>query len=458
MTNTTKGLQLGLIAVGEFLSFLGCSQAYLEHHLCTFTRSISELGAYSKHHFASGVQVQWLWNGRVPKWSATAVMAPLMKNSEMNEKETRAMKDNRAGGKSGSNVLKKSKRLWHKEILKAAFKTDFTKPDKAQEWGSQYKEKMAKKPGNQVLHVLAKKNNWPDDMLWETNQIKEFLDWTLERHHGLLEVKNDDQYTPLHLAIMSKNNAFVEAVLQNTKLINLGTVLSETCQYGNSLHVAIKSRLLSTELLIDKCARFSQMFAKGHPDSGNTPLHSCMSMDLNEEDGEENDTEYEESDTGDDDDTQSHSYQGGDGVGDDDLQDAKNLGRVVTNGNAMGKSLPPRRKSFMIPPVQESTMQSVKVVKLLIQKHDSVLSLHNKEKRTPYQERVFRLLEKVESQLATENSKIAREEAARKIIASDPIASYIRSYCVKGKDFSRDRIMEALYHPGQGIYSPYLML
>ncbi|KAI0969672.1 hypothetical protein F4678DRAFT_473528 [Xylaria arbuscula] len=375
-------------------------------------------------------------------------MAPLMKPSEMDEKETKAIKDSRAGGKSSSSAPKKAKRTGAEEILKAAAKTDFTKPDKAQEWGIRYKEKMAKKPGNQVLHLLAKRN-WPDDIIWDPPQIKQFLDWTLERHHGLLEVKDRDQYTPLHAAIMSRNDTFVETVLQNTKLINLGTVLPETCQYGNSLHVAIKYRLLSTELMIDKCAQFSQMFAKGRPDSDDTPLHSCMSMDLNE-DGDEDDSEFEEgSDEEDDDDTQSHSYQGGDAVDDDDLEDAKSLGWVVSNNDATGLSLPPRTKSFKIPPVQESTMQSAKVVELLIQKHDSVLSLQNKEKRTPYQERVFRLLEKAEPELAVQESKWAREEAARKIIANDPIASYIRSYCVKNKRFSRDRIMESLYHSGQ---------
>ncbi|KAI0436566.1 hypothetical protein F4803DRAFT_541811 [Xylaria telfairii] len=354
-------------------------------------------------------------------------MAPLTKPSEMDEKETRGIKGGRAGGKISSSAPKKTKRTGAKEILSAAAKTDFTKPDKAQEWGIRYKENMAKKPGNQILHLLAKRN-WPDDMVWEDHQIKEFLNWTLERHHNLLQIKDGDQYTPLHLAIMNHNDIFVEAVLLNTKLMNLGTILAETCQYGNSLHVAIKYRLLSTELMIDKCAQFSQMFAKGRPDNNDTPLHSCMSMDLNEEDGDEDDLE---SDTG--------SYD----VSDGNLQDAKNQGCVVSNDDAMGLSPPSRTKSFRIPPAHEFAMQSAKVVELLIQKHDSVLSVHNKEKRTPYQERVFRLLEKAQI------SKTADEEAARKIIANDPIASYIRSYCVKNRKFPRDRIMESLYHPGQ---------
>ncbi|KAJ3580497.1 hypothetical protein NPX13_g50 [Xylaria arbuscula] len=357
-------------------------------------------------------------------------MAPLTKPSEMDEKETRAIKESRGGGKVSLSAPKKAKRPGPKEILRAAAKTDFTKPDKAQEWGIRYKESMAKKPGNRILHLLAQRN-WPDDAVMEDQQIKEFLNWMLERHHGLLEVKNGDQYTPLHLAIMNHNDIFVEAVLLNTRLINLGTVLPETCQYGNSLHVAIKYRLHFTELMIDKCAQFSQMFTKGRPDNDDTPLHSCMSMDLNEEDEEEDDLE---SDAGsydeDDDDTQSRSYHDGEGVGDDDLQDAKSLGWVVSRDDHI-----PRTKSFKIPSVQESTMQSAKVVKLLIQKHDSVLSLHNKEKRTPYQERIFRLLEKAEPELkrTAQISKMDREEAARKIIANDPIAS----------------IMESLYHPGQ---------
>ncbi|KAI1825479.1 hypothetical protein F4861DRAFT_501270 [Xylaria intraflava] len=371
------------------------------------------------------------------------------------DEKFRSSRSSRTGGKTSSGGPRKSKRTGPNEILKAAAKTDFTNPSKAQDWGSQYKEKMAKKPGNQVLHVLAKKNSWPEDMMWEDHQIKAFLDWTLERYHGLLEVKNDDQYTPLHLAIMSQNNAFVEAVLRNTRLVNLGTVLPETCQYGNSLHVAIKYRLLSTDLMIDKCAQFSQMFTKGQPDNGDTPLHSCMSMDLSE-DGDEDDAGSEEGpdseDSDDDDDAQNLSLDGGDddGVGGNDLQDTNHGGWPAPKNSAMPRLQ--RTKSFAI---QESAMQPAKalakVVELLIQKHDSVLSLHNKAKRTPYQERVFRLLKTVEPRLAdaAERSKSAREETAREIIAKDPIASYIRSYCVKNKEFSRDRIMEALYHPGQ---------
>ncbi|KAI1878942.1 hypothetical protein JX265_003119 [Neoarthrinium moseri] len=399
--------------------------------------------------------------------------AKALKASRVDEKGAKAAKDT----KTSSPATKKSKRTSAEDILTAAASTDFTKPNEAQEWRALYKEKLVKKPGNQILHVLANKDKWPKEMVWEDTQTTYFLDWMLERHHGLLEVKDDDQYTPLHRAIMKGNNAFVEAVLQNEKLINLGTVLPETCQYGNSLHVAIKYGLPSIELMVDKCAKFSQMFSKGQSETNNTPLHSCMSIDLDEERGDEDESDEEDGDGDDDDDDENEDDlsnrdehdRNGIGAGHVDLREAKNLGCVVSNGEKTGlrkprnvdlrsptdiqrrgsQSLSRRTKSFPTPPITDSTKRCARVVDLLIKKHASVLSLTNGAGLTPYQERVARLKEKFIPFLNAKTSDTAREKSEREIIASDPVASNIRSYCVRSTDFSRDKVMEALYHPGQ---------
>lgn len=394
-------------------------------------------------------------------------MAPPTRSSVLVEKEAKAAKDSRAGSKSSSSATpRKTKRSSAKKILTAAAKIDFSNSSEAQEWGIRYKEKLNSKSGNQILHVLASKDDWPDDTLWEDHQIKHFLDWTLKRHHGLLEIKDDNQYTPLHLAIINHNDAFVDAVLRNTDLVNLGAVLLETCQYGNSLHVAIRYRLPSIELMIDKCAQFNQIFTQGQANNENTPLHSCMSLDLDEdggdddEDGSESGAEDDSDDEEYDDDRQSHSNQSCDGdsygLSPVDLRDTKKHGWAtpVANGTGVAHRPPQRTKSFLIPPIQESTKQCEKVVNLLIEKYDSVLSEPNKDKRTPYQERVYRLLEKNEPILRKANSKTDREKSERDIIARDPIASYIRSYCVRKKNFPRDKIMKALYNPGHGTIAP----
>jgi hypothetical protein len=397
------------------------------------------------------------------------------------ETEERVIRQRRGSDK---RTQKKPKKTGAKEILSAALKTEFTNPAAAQEFESRYKEKMRKKPGNQIFHVLAKSSSLPENMQWPDRKVKEFLDWALERHHALLEVKNDDQYTPLHLALMDRNTTFVDAVLLNSKLINLAAVLLETCQYGNSLHVAIKYRLPSIKLMVEKSAQINKMFEKGQPETGNTPLHACMSMDMDEHD-DDSDVESEFDDD-DDEDSQSHSLPDPDHESETPSadehhhhhQELKNLGWVpienglgkrkpthvelkhpTTTGRRESHALPLQRaQSFMVPTITESTSRSIQLVQLLIQKHHAILWQHNTAKRTPYQERIHRLRtsKAIENELAKaektglEDKAAAREELLQRIVAKDPIASYIRSYCVK--EFPRDRIMACLYQPGQGTF------
>lgn len=329
------------------------------------------------------------------------------------------------------------------------------------------------KPGNRILHVLAKPEDWPDGTSWsdDNQKLRQFLDWILESHHDLLENKNEYNYTPLHLAPMHRHTVFVDAVLQNRKLMNLGKVLSEACPHGNSLHLAIKHRLDIDliKLMVDKCA---QMIAQDQGADGNTPLHACMSMDIDREESEAE----SESDEGDEDDqdreTEAAEEQ-------DHVQDAKNLGWIpVDTGTVKRKpthvelksptttqrrpshTLPLQQLSIMVPAAREDVSYSVRrVVELLVQKHDSVLTSYNTENRTPYQERIHQLqlldhvgaeLTKAEQAAPDDEKAAAREAAVRRIVSKDPVASYIRSYCVR--NFPRDKIMTCLSHPGQGTF------
>ncbi|KAH8784970.1 hypothetical protein F5883DRAFT_533894 [Diaporthe sp. PMI_573] len=72
-------------------------------------------------------------------------------------------------------------------------------------------------------------------------------------------------------------------------------------------------------------------------------------------------------------------------------------------------------------------------------------------KRTPYQERIHHLLRikfLQKENVGYDDEKYAlRNSKFRGIVAKDPVAGIIRSYCIR--KFSRDKIMECLYQPGQ---------
>lgn len=99
-------------------------------------------------------------------------------------------------------------------------------------------------------------------------------------------------------------------------------------------------------------------------------------------------------------------------------------------------------------------------VRLLIEACPEALMTKNSHKRTPYQEREHLLLDdddvkQLVKQYAEKNGLRvdiveAREaRAKRMIIVEDPVARYIRSYCVR-ESKSREETMQQLYKPGQG--------
>ncbi|KAK1764325.1 hypothetical protein QBC33DRAFT_203355 [Phialemonium atrogriseum] len=369
-------------------------------------------------------------------------MAP-PQTMEKDEKEAKAM-ENRRGKTKGPRKSDAER------ILSAALETDFTQPAQAQEFEIKWKEKVQKKSGSKILLVLAKKSRWPDGMQWSPAKIKEFLDWALERYHTLLAVKEDD-YSPLHLAVTDGNAAFVDAVLNNQKMtsLGLGQILSETCQHGNALHIAIKHRLSLINLLIEKSARFSEIFSKGDLRSQNTPLHACMAMDLREEDeGDEeassSSSDEDESDEDERDENERDENERNEDERDEDESDEDQHSRIHHDYDGGSAS-----------------RYVLDIVELLVRKQKEVLWQLNGDKRTPYQERINQLrsskfmeteLAKADK-LAADDNKLAADEEKRKaaalqtIVARDPIASFIRYYCMT--QFTRDKIMTCLYQPGQ---------
>ncbi|KAI8281063.1 hypothetical protein K4K60_004436 [Colletotrichum sp. SAR11_57] len=338
-----------------------------------------------------------------------------------------------------------------KEILTAALKTDFNDEEQAGAFESKYKSKWEKKSASNILCVLARKDEWEKDrsFKWTDEKTGEFLAWILKSYHTLLEVKEKTyQMSPLHLALMQDHTAFIEAVLSFPKLMNINQVLIEKGQQGNALHIAVDKTSSSLERLVQKCAQSVTMFTCKHPGTGNTPLHACMSVDL---DAEINDGDSESED-GDEDGSSVASQDQSSGPSDDEDEINKSTLRLMVRGSLNQRG----GQSTKILEGLSPTDKVLSAVKKLIDSHHRVLFSYNLQNRTPYQERLYQLqkanaTEKGSQQTSKPGS--GQDETAvdlsglQKAIAEDQIASYIRSYCVK--NFARDDVMKCLYTTGK---------
>lgn len=331
-------------------------------------------------------------------------------------------------------------------ILDEAKKVDFMQKEQAEGFKIKYNESLLnrKSPGasNNVLHALAGSKDWTPE------KIRSFLDWLLKEYHGLLERKDVTGYGPLHQALMNTNDAFVNAVL-SYGLKNLGKVLALTCPYGTSLHVAIEYESPAIQTMVDKCKSFPGIFKQGTLGSENTPLH--IAMDVDEEELERF--------------LQKHHLiheENPPAELPEKLSEITRLAKIDTVDRRrpnQPEQIPSewtvvdgeRHTAYPISPLQ--------IVELLVTACPDALELRNVKGRTPYQEREYQLrnseivkqaLEKVKSKDNVSLSEL-QETAFRRIFVEDPIALYIRYYCVR--EFDRDKIMTCLYQPGEGKHS-----
>jgi hypothetical protein len=371
----------------------------------------------------------------------------------MDAKASKEAKESRAAlgagrrGKSSGSGVKKSD--GGKSILRDAAKTDFSSEKAAQEWYSNHKEKIARKPGCYILHTLAKGDSGSIASKWKTEDLRQFLRWILGVHHGLLEVADLSRLTPLHHALMEGNAEFVQAVLEHENLINLGNVLPMNCMLGNALHVAIMSENRSVEiiqLLVEKCAQIKDMFVAGRDGDGNRPLHMCMTMDIQADDVDEGSDEGSDlSDDGDGRDTE-------DGVVISSPAIKRRAPNIVTVEDAADFASPvvskrsplgglQRQTTFVSDALVQRRADMLGVVRLLVDAHRAALMEKNREDRTPYQERIHQLR-------SMDIYSDIGEDAMQHVITKDPVADFIRSYCIR--NLPRDEIIKSLYQPGQG--------
>jgi len=370
-------------------------------------------------------------------------------------KESRAALGAGRRSKSSGNSSGNKKQDAGKLILRDAAKVDFKNEADAQAWNSKHKERLLRKNCN-ILLLLASDESvvkrWK-----EPERRRAFLRWVLGMHHHLLEVTAQFQRTPLHMALYEGNSEFVEVVLEHDRLVNIRNVLPLSCHAGNALHVALKSPYRSEmieliELLIKKCAEIKDMFVAGNREDGNCPLHICMSLDIQDDNGDD------ESDVGTD--------ESGDDEDDRDTEDGfmvsspasrRRMGVIDGDGPADMKSPVAatqgpyggdlkRRTTFIMDAfLKQRRDEMLKVVRLLIKANRAALLQKNEGGRTPYQERIHQLR-------AMEIHQRSDEETMQRVITEDPVTDFIRSYCIR--NMPRDEIIKCLYQPGQGMAPP----
>lgn len=385
------------------------------------------------------------------------------KTTRRTRSATTAPKTSRSKAKIGSSP---------EQIIEAAWEVNFLDGNQSQTFEYLYKEKwVTRKSGkDSILHYLANNGaKLPDSDI----KIPQFLRWILGKYYGLLETKDAKDYTPLHSALTENNISFVNAVLNHEpRLRNLDKVLLESCQFGNSLHLAIKFKLPVDNIkqMIEICSDADKLLVSDKGKDGNTPLHTVMDLADDEDPNDGDDSESSRNNSSEDEDdggTVDSQEQSG-------YLDALNAARPPDNNtlfrsNKTAQGLQ-RSYSWRRPEDNESAapkqpnsthtasaLSVQKIVEMLVLKNDSVLQKQNVSKRTPYQERIHLLWKSfASSSPEAENASHIDEKSAlrdakfREVVAKDPVADFIRSYCVR--EFSRDNIMTCLYQPGHGRF------
>jgi hypothetical protein len=136
------------------------------------------------------------------------------------------------------------------DVLRDAESTDFNDRTAVESFESRHHIRLHKDPRyrvsyaeEDVLHQLAKGTL--------TSQQQVFVVWLIRTHRQLLECKTNGGYTPLHKAILEKNNDFVGLVLNHAEAIK--SLLGMQTDLGmTSLHFAIDERSPFTEAIIAK--------------------------------------------------------------------------------------------------------------------------------------------------------------------------------------------------------------
>ncbi|KAF7919273.1 hypothetical protein EAE99_008575 [Botrytis elliptica] len=306
--------------------------------------------------------------------------------------------------------------------------------------------------GINMLDELARTSTWESKQ-----QPKLFLDWILENYPELLEKLNAEGYGPFQKALLERNDDFVEAVLENPALKNLGTAFKLSSNKGNAIHIAVEKMYHATHDILKKCKDPRSMLKQKNGD-GNTPLHIAVS--ISEYDVYSVRTVLRQHHLIPNESTSASTTEPS-------TEPNSRLPRVETNRHTGNQSrsdeqLSQKEISGIDRPLNDETTSYelglqwlYSIVQLLVDTCPDTLEYKNKALRTPYQERedtirsldmIDQVLKEVKATSGSRSDVELREEAIRCILIEDYIGSHIRSHCMH--NFSRDKIMTCLYYPG----------
>ncbi|TGO47459.1 hypothetical protein BOTNAR_0524g00060 [Botryotinia narcissicola] len=131
---------------------------------------------------------------------------------------------------------------------------------------------LSGRSGVNILHELTGSRTWKSEQ-----QPKLFLAWILENYPELLETPNSDGYGPFQKALLERNEEFVEAVLKNPKLKNLGMVFKLSSHRGNAIHIAVETMSPAINEILKNCKDPRNMLRSKNSE-GNTPLHIAVAI------------------------------------------------------------------------------------------------------------------------------------------------------------------------------------
>lgn len=343
-------------------------------------------------------------------------------------------------------------------------------------------EKVAKGRSEEFLHELAVKKGRD-----ELGPYAPFLQWVVKEYKQLLAQVSIGGYTPFNLALYRGNDEFVQALLENVDDATLLCGPADDRGY-TSLHLAIeKSSPFATRIIekadallkasaatnatsepgaetvpkIFNLFKATTKLVKKFPDDDDcgeeTPLHLAVNQDyaptqtdgtvgkdptIPEKSGDQrpaaipsitNGLPQSPISTGF---PRRPTFRETDNL----AAKAKDPKERVGPRSALGDNLPERDawENVSVPPAH-----LLDIVKLLIRADERVLvDCQDEDGFTPFRARLYHL----DNDMQDDGSK---ESEARRhdLIQGDPIARYIREYCVN--NFTRKDSVTALYEPGK---------
>jgi hypothetical protein len=331
--------------------------------------------------------------------------------------------------------------------------------------------KGAKKNNECVLLNIAQKR-LVDKGEWRLNHLEDFLKRLLSKWPDLVTEKGDAP--PLLWGLHHQDQVLVDSILQ---MKNLSGALEQVWGHGseNCLHIAIRAGSPKHQIEHLTCrlrAHYPDGFLKPNS-TGNTPLHVLVGrmgdeMEPNNlkyikeaadyyannpvtaVDGEGDDPETDEND---DYLTEDEGSEETEAEGEEDVGPAED---EIEEEQADGAK--EEENHTKLEPLSRCNIIKKMIDKIDKQKHgtNALLTIKNEKKRTPYQERLEKLKEKLKSKEKSKlypwfeqlDNSIRQEEIFWEIVAKDPIANVIREYCMR--ELPTTEIVKCLYTPDTG--------